>query len=532
MIKKRYSIILSIIASIQSILLLIVPFFSKYLVDEAISLSKSSDKDYDKLILYISVISSVIVLSIIVRIIYNLLYNKFDLKLEFEIRNKLYQSLIHKDVSEINKFHIGEIDALFHKDIPNLIESNIIAIPSITRQMVRCAVALGMLIYIDTSRWFLVGIIAFGIFSLILARIYSKMAKPLHKNVLEKDNLSSSFVVETINAGYLVQSYDAMDRAYDYYLNLNNEANKEKRKRNRLTVGANSFIFAVVNGTYAIAIIVGGILISKDILTYGSLVALVQLLSNIEYPFMSISSYLNKYNLGKVSSERISNIFNLKNINKDFIINDFDKIKIENLSYTYDGINYVINNLSYEINKGDILRIAGPSGIGKTTLFMLILGFRTPTNGSITFEYNYKKYKASNETINLISYVSQDNILFSGTILDNIKILTGVDDIETINNALREVNLYDELISLKNGLNTVLKDKGEGLSKGQLQRLIIAISLLYDKPIMLLDEFSSALDTNNEKIIINNLMKKNKTIIFITHRDINIGEERILKIGE
>ena len=129
----------------------------------------------------------------------------------------------------------------------------------------------------------------------------------------------------------------------------------------------------------------------------------------------------------------------------------------------------------------------------------------------------------------MFSYVPQENILFSGTILDNLYILTGKRE-EEIKDALIKANIYDEIMALPDGLNTKLNERGQSLSLGQIQRLLIAASILKDNPILLLDEFTSSLDSDNEDEIINNLIKLNKTIIYITHRDKKIDKNKIINL--
>ena len=228
----------------------------------------------------------------------------------------------------------------------------------------------------------------------------------------------------------------------------------------------------------------------------------------------------------------INKIFNLENINNDNEINDFDSLEIDNLSFSYDNERYIIKDFNMKLNKGEILKINGESGIGKTTLLMLMLGYLTPSSGSISFVKDGNKYDTY-KSRNLFSYLSQENILFSASILENIYILTGVKDINKINEALKMANIYDEIYELKDGLNTKINNNS-GLSLGQIQRILIAILILFDKPILLLDEFSSSLDKDNESIIIDNLLSLNKTIIYITHRNNIIENQKdiFIKNGE
>jgi ABC-type multidrug transport system fused ATPase/permease subunit len=159
---------------------------------------------------------------------------------------------------------------------------------------------------------------------------------------------------------------------------------------------------------------------------------------------------------------------------------------------------------------------------------MLMLGYLTPNSGSISFVKDNNKYDTF-KSRNLFGYLSQENILFSASILENIYILTGVKDIDKINEALKMANIYNEIYDLKDGINTKINNNS-GLSLGQIQRILIAILILFDKPILLLDEFSSSLDKDNESIIIDNLLKLNKTIIYITHRQNEIGGQKVIQI--
>ena len=524
--KKKYTIILSIIGILQIIFLVLVPLFSKFLVDEAEILAKTNNKDYTKLIIYIISIFSTVILAIIFKIIYNQLYSVFSLRRDKELKDWLYKNIIKTELKEIKKYSSGEIEQLFHEDIRNIIKVELDTIPNIIRQLSRLLLSTIMLIYIDWK--FLIFIILCGLLGFSFAKIYSKIIKPRHKKVLEADGYANSFLVESFNQMKLIQSYDSYDRFKDKYMDLNDNAIKAKRKRNNIIYGANSGIFAFTNLIYVLALCYGAFFIAKGNITYGSLFALIQLLNNIQNPLLSMSPLFNYLSLGNISSTRISNMASMdKNLDSD--IDDFDSILFDNVSFSYDNETYVIKDLNLNINKNDIVLFSGQSGIGKTTLFMLLLGFYKPTKGNIYVIWGEKKIEISSSTRNLFSYVPQENMIFKGTIYENLNILTGKNKDEIIN-ALKLSNVYDDILKLEKGLDTILNEKGSGLSLGQIQRILIASAILRDKPIFLLDEFSSALDENNENIIINNLTKLDKTIIYISHRKKQINGEKIINL--
>jgi len=532
MIKRRYTTILIIVSTIFSLLVLVVPFLTKYLIDEAINLSNSVNKVYDKLILYIVLICIFTLLAVIVKIIDNVLYSRFYINLEADLRNRLFKSMTYKSLSSLLNYKVGDIETLYSQDIRNILRSKLQIIPSFVKQIVRAVASLALLFILDETKYKVIILILLGIgvVALISARIYSKLVKPHHKKVLEADSNASNFFIESFNHHKQVIAYDAYVRSIDYYANLNDIAKTEKRKRNRIVYSANSFVYAFITIIYSLCIILGSVFIAKGIYTYGSLIAIVQLINNVEAPFLSLSSLINNYNLGLTSEERLKKLFEMEEEKSNQEISDFDSIEINDLSFSYDNERMVIDNLNLKVNKGEVLKIAGESGIGKTTLLMLMMGFLNPNKGTISFIKDGVKFDTKKSRL-LFSYLSQENILFSASIKENIYILTGVSDINKINEALKLANIYDEIYLLKEGIDTKLNNN-TGLSLGQIQRILIAILILFDKPILLLDEFSSSLDKENEDIIINNLLSLNKTIIYITHRNNEIKNQQVIKIND
>ena len=162
----------------------------------------------------------------------------------------------------------------------------------------------------------------------------------------------------------------------------------------------------------------------------------------------------------------------------------------------------------------------------------MILGFNRPQSGNISFKYLNNLYEASFKTRGLIAYVSQENILFSGSIYDNFKLFSNVSDVSLINDALAKASILDEINELPNGINTILKDKGAGLSIGQIQRIMVAIAIASNKPVIILDEPASALDRDNEVAMMNNLVSLGKTIIYISHKDSLIKDEKNICLVE
>ena len=179
----------------------------------------------------------------------------------------------------------------------------------------------------------------------------------------------------------------------------------------------------------------------------------------------------------------------------------------------------VFDNACISINKGDFAAITGISGIGKSTLLKLLLGVIYPESGNITLKLNDSEEIADKSTRNLFSYVPQGNLLLSGTLRENITFMCEDKTDEEICRAI-ELSCADEFVNdLPDGLETVIGERGLGLSEGQVQRIAIARAILHNAPVLLLDEATSALDEATEERLLRNLRDlDNRTCIIITHK--------------
>ncbi len=195
------------------------------------------------------------------------------------------------------------------------------------------------------------------------------------------------------------------------------------------------------------------------------------------------------------------------------------KLKLENISFKYDQ-KEIINNLNYQFEIGKIYGIAGKSGSGKSTLLDIIMGLKKPSGGIIKLDEKVLNYE-KDSWFNFFGYVPQNVYLYDETIIENIGfgIEKKIIDIEKTNFSIEMASLKKFVNSLPNGLNTIVGEKGEKISGGQIQRIGIARALYNDPKILILDEITSHLDDKTEQKIIDELkkIKKNKVIIFVTH---------------
>ena len=209
-----------------------------------------------------------------------------------------------------------------------------------------------------------------------------------------------------------------------------------------------------------------------------------------------------------------------KNFGKNKFIGFKDEIKLENVDFSYESKNKIINNLSLKIKKGEFVAFVGESGTGKSTIIDLIMGLNNPQNGKISIDDNSLENLDINSFRKKIGYIPQTGLLFNMSILDNIRWANETASDEEIREVCKQAFAHDFIKNFEDGYNTVVGERGVRLSGGQLQRISLARALIKDPDILILDEATSALDINSEQYIQNTLKNiySSKTIVAIAHR--------------
>ena len=212
----------------------------------------------------------------------------------------------------------------------------------------------------------------------------------------------------------------------------------------------------------------------------------------------------------------------------------FNQLKLEDISYTYpNSLKPSINRVNLEINKGDFIGLIGPSGAGKTTLVDLILGFLKPSNGTLKFN-DEDAHDDIGAWLSQCAYLPQDIFLINGTLKENITLSRENIKLERLEEAIKLSKLAPIIQDLPDGLDTDIGDKGVRLSGGQRQRVSIARAIFNKSEVLLLDESTSALDSETEAAVIDELMalRNEKTIISIAHRISTLKEcNKIYKVA-
>ncbi|MBE7081183.1 MAG: ABC transporter ATP-binding protein [Clostridiales bacterium] len=516
--QNKKIIVLLIANALFSALSIVFALFIKEIIDSAVA------QNLNRLISFASAIIVVVILQFGFRIFTNLLTENIKNRLEIGYKSSLFSSILRKKHDKITTFHSGELMTRLTSDVSVVSEGVSTILPTIISAVTRLVLAVVTLIIIDWVFAIAFTVAGLSVF-LVLGFLRGKL-KSYHKKSQETDGKIRSFMQECIENILAVKVFSVNSKIQKKSDDLQETNYSVKMKRQKYGALGHAMYNFIFSAGYLFALIYGAIkmLNSKGLFTYGSLSAILQLVNNVQVPFISLSNVVPKYYSMLASAERIMEMENIENepeiqqVDREKIYKKLKGIVVDGVDFTYDR-DSVLKDASIYINKGDFVAITGASGVGKSTLIKLLLGVYSLDNGSVYFDIQDEKMALDNSTRSMFSYVPQGNMIFSGTIKDNITFINSDASEEEIERAIN-ISMCKEFIeTLPKGLETVIGENGVGLSEGQVQRIAIARAILTKAPILLLDEATSALDENTEKIVLDNLKGiDGATIIIVSHK--------------
>ncbi|MGN1319448.1 MAG: ABC transporter ATP-binding protein [Lachnospirales bacterium] len=444
-------------------------------------------------------------------------------KITVKIKQELFAKLINKKWTSVNKYHSGEILNRFTSDVDVVVNGVVSIVPNAIALGTRLVAGMAVLFAIDFK--FTLIVVCFGVVVFAASKVYSKHFKYLHKENQRARGVVNSYIQECMENLVVIKSFANFSVVSSKLLERQNKYLKLMYKKQRISNVANTAIYILFTGSYYAALVWGAFNISVGVLSFGTLTAFLQILDQIKSPMKDISGLVPAFYSAVASGERLMELENLEDEkvieyskSADEIYKDFKSLNFKNVSFAYKDEN-VLENASAIIRKGELVAIAGPSGIGKSTMMKLILGLIEPDKGEIYLDTISGKIPLDAGLRKLFAYVPQGNMLLSGTIKENISFCNPNASDEEIIKASKLAMVWDFINEQPDGINTVVGERGLGLSEGQVQRISVARALLSDAPILLFDEATSALDEKTERNLIDNLKTlNNKTCIFISHK--------------
>ena len=442
--------------------------------------------------------------------------------LEMDWKQQLLHGLLHGDYAAVSGYHSAELLNRLNSDVSKVNGGILNLIPSAVSMVTRLVAAVVVLGTLDarfTGLIALLGCVVIAATSLMRRRL-----KDLNKRVSECDGSVSGFLQETIEKLLMVQAMDVSQEVERRSDSLLKERYAIQRKRKNISLITNTGISVMSYGAGFLALVWCAWRLLQGRMTFGSLTAVTQLVSQLQTPFVNLSGIMPQYIAMVASAERLMELEAIEGTpapaeqDPQEMYRRMEGISARNLTFSYDR-DRILSDAEFFLPKGAFAVITGPSGIGKSTLLKLLLGIFRPDSGGLTLSCPDGDVTLDRSTRRLFAYVPQGNLLLSGTLRENLTIANPNASQAQIGQAIH-VSCMDEFLSqLPLGLDTPLGESGAGLSEGQAQRLAIARAILGGAPILLLDECTSALDADTEQQVLQRIRAlPDRTCIAVTHR--------------
>lgn len=460
-----------------------------------------------------------LVLKTIIEILRNSKLLDFNKKIDKDITNKIYGKVLSLPIQYHHNRPVGDVVSRINdlSCIKNFISE--ISFSSILDVLFVLITSILLFVINKTLFVILFFILALFILSYFFFRNQIKVL-----SMKNKENMSNvnTILIESIVGINTIKNLNIEDDIYNKYEKNYSDALNDNIIMNKKLLYINLFQDFITSFGELIILFTGinfvniGVMSFADLIAFNSL--LLYLTSSLKNLIRLDSTIIDALN----STKRINNLLRENNKSqKNTSLIFKNKISVRNLSYSYNDVNNILNNVNFEIKKGKFIFINGQSGIGKSTIFKLLTKQLNCSYKSIYIDGIDINYISRKDIIDNICYVSQNEYIFTDSILNNIKMFKDVSD-EELNKVLK-ITMVDKILKDRNiDLNFILEENGQNISGGEKQKILLARSLLRNRKILILDETMNEIDTGCERKIIKKIKAEyNITLILISHRNIN-----------
>ena len=496
-------------------------FVSKKLVDVAVALFKSGGSGRE-LGVWAAAMIAIVLVRILVNAVRSFVQTTTEVKFKNALRRRLFDSLMHLRNESAVRLHSGDLLNRMLEDVRVVSSAFAVSIPSLIGTVFQLIAALVYLIILDWRLALVIIVVVPG--GIAVGKFVTRRIRNLTSDIRKSDASVQSHLQESIQHLSLLQSLEYTDVSTSELDGLQGTLYGNELKRVKFSITSRMLIGLAMQAGQVITFLWGAFGISTGAITYGMMTAFLQLVGQVQRPIIELSTKLPSLIHSSASIDRLNEIENLphEEVGDPVLLEGVVGVKLEDVSFAYaDSEKDVLEDFSFDFTPGSRTAIVGPTGVGKSTLIRILLSFLNPRKGKVEL------YVAGQEPVTIspstrcnLVYVPQGNSLFSGTIRENLLMGNPEADDSQLESALRTA-AADFVFGLPAGLETQCFEAGGGLSEGQAQRIAIARALLRPGSVLLLDEFSSALDAETETKLLKRLTTAlpDHTMIFITHRE-------------
>ena len=497
---------------------LIRPVIMKEFIDVGIA-----TKDMGLITNYAVIYIGVILFGMVALGIENYALQSFGQRIIYDIRNKIFSNILAMGPREFSSYPVGNLVTRVTNDTESIRTLYTEVLVKISSSIFQIIGILVFMFWIDTTLASII-LLLMPVFTGIIF-VYRKYARKAFRGVRSKVAASNTSVQEMLNAILMIKTYVGeviMEKSYD-------RVSREFLQAGLFEVKTFAIFRPIVDGLFFVALIaiftVTGYF--DSITEAGTVFAFLQYINRIFEPIKETAEKYGNLQSALAGAERIIPMLEEGKDSVEATISipaEFDTIRsieFDHVYFSYDGSdNYVLRDITWSLQEGEFLGIAGPSGGGKSTMMQLLLGFETPTKGTIRINGKDVQDMDLRMIRQSIGYVFQDSHLFKGSIKDNISLFDDAVTLEMVQAAAEKAHLHTSVQRLEAGYETPVGYLGSLLSQGQRQLLSLARTLVQNKSLLVFDEATSNIDSHTEELLQQSIgnIKGEKTMIAIAHR--------------
>ena len=530
---KATFIFVAIAAILISVFATLTPYLIKIAVDDYLAIG-----NYDEFIYVICLMLFNLILTVLFMFLFSYYANLLGQKVVYDIRVKLFRHILDFKMSYFDNSSVGRLVTRAVNDMETIASIFSQGLFMIVADLLQILIVVIVMLVLSWKLSLTVFVIL--PFILFATRQFQKSMKAAFNEVRTEVANLNSFVQERLTGMKIVQLFNREKIEYENFVEIN-----EKHKKAWLkTVWYNSIFFplAELSTSITIGLIVwyGGLNLVEDSgITLGIIFLFIQLSQMLFRPLRQIADKFNTLQMGMVAANRVFKILDTKSKipNNGNLLADSLKgnIKFNKIVFSYVRGEDVLKDISFNVKSGEKVAIVGATGSGKTTIVNLLTRFYDPQNGSIELDDININDLDILSLRSKIALVLQDVFLFADTLLNNITLWNKSISFDNVVDAAKKIGIHDFIMSLPNGYNYNVKERGVMLSQGQRQLISFLRAYLKYPSILILDEATSSIDSNSEELIQNATKKitENKTSIIIAHRLSTIlNSDRILVMDD
>lgn len=524
----RWNTVVRIVVGLGQVALgLLMVLFSKRFIDVTIRSGSTDDIIYMVSILVVTVVGGVML-----RQVYFYLTTMATIRQVNVLRLKTFSNLFNRQLYDDKELHSGDITSRLAKDIDVVSDATTVTLPQMVITAIQLVGAFLLLHYFDARlAWALLVMTPMAI---VFGKLIARRLRQMTHDIREDESRIQMHVQEGMENNAVLRSMGSEQWVTGRLDMMQQRLKGNVLRRTRFTVMTRLVLGCAFGLGYLLAFVWGGLGLRNGTITFGVMTSFLQLVSQIQHPILSLLNMIPQLIHATASIDRLQELVTEdKGYGRESQIGDADRygVCITDVSFSYaTGDHEVLSHFSYDFKPGSKTALMGETGIGKTTLFRLMLAFVKPGEGEIVVYSDMESYPVAEDTRPYFVFVPQGNTLMSGTIRYNLQLARPEATDDELCKVLH-IACADFVNELPGGLDTELGERGSGLSEGQAQRIAIARGLLRPGTILLLDEISSSLDEQTEQTLYQRLFEQypEKTMIFITHRTVvsNLCDEVI-----